>query len=69
MGGFLHGLVDLVVNPDLLSTYGMRLLLGLQITAETVLLSCCIGFMRCPSRSPAPACRATPCCGAWRCAT
>jgi polar amino acid transport system permease protein len=45
MGGFLHGLVDLVVNPDLLSTYGMRLLLGLQITAETVLLSCCIGFM------------------------
>jgi polar amino acid transport system permease protein len=39
--GFLSGLVD----PDLLASYGQRLLLGLQVTAETVLISCAIGFL------------------------
>ena len=33
-----------LVDVDLLNTYGARLLQGLQITAEAVLISCSIGF-------------------------
>ena len=41
MMAFLTGLAD----PELLASYGQRLLLGLQVTAETVLISCAIGFL------------------------
>ncbi len=41
MGDFLGSLID----PDLLSTYGMRLLLGLRMTAQVVLISCSIGLV------------------------
>lgn len=44
MGALLQSLAGFVVDPDLLSEYGMRLLLGLRVTAEAVLLSCAIGF-------------------------
>ncbi len=41
----LQNVAGFVVNIDLLSTYGYRLLLGLQITAEVVLISCSLGFV------------------------
>ena len=41
----LQGLVGFVFNLDLLQTWGMRLLLGLRITAEVVLLSVATGFL------------------------
>jgi polar amino acid transport system permease protein len=34
-----------VVNVDLLQTYGWRLVLGVQMTAKVVLISCAIGFL------------------------
>ena len=37
----LAGIIDL----SLLNTYGWRLLLGLQVTAEVVVISCLIGFV------------------------
>lgn len=45
MLGDLAGFAGFVVNVDLLSAYGYRLLLGLQITAEVVLISCGLGFL------------------------
>ena len=41
----LHGLLGFVFNADLLSQYGWRLLSGVRVTAEVVLLSCSIGFV------------------------
>ncbi len=41
----LHGLLGFVFNTELLSQYGWRLLSGVRITAEVVLLSCSIGFV------------------------
>lgn len=41
----LHGLLGFVFNAELLSQYGWRLLSGVRITAEVVLLSCSIGFV------------------------
>ena len=41
----LHGLLGFVFNADLLSQYGWRLLSGVRVTAEVVLISCGIGFM------------------------
>jgi len=44
----LHGLagfLGFVFNFDLLDTWGLRLLLGLRITAEVVLISCSLGFL------------------------
>ena len=34
-----------VVNIDLLTTWGTRLLLGLRVTAEVVLIACALGFV------------------------
>ena len=41
----LHGLLGFVFNTELLSQYGWRLLSGVRITAEVVLLSVSIGFV------------------------
>ncbi len=41
----LVGFLGFVFNLDLLETYGDRLLLGLRMTAEVVLISCGIGFL------------------------
>ena len=41
----LEGIAGFVFNLDLLSTYGWRLLQGLRITAEVVLISCSLGFL------------------------
>lgn len=41
----LHGLLGFVFNTELLSQYGWRLLSGVRVTAEVVLLSCSIGFV------------------------
>ncbi len=41
----LQSLAGFVFNLPLLETWGLRLLLGLRITAEVVTLSCCLGFM------------------------
>jgi polar amino acid transport system permease protein len=41
----LAGFAGFVFNVDLLGTWGVRLLYGLQITAEVVLISCAIGFV------------------------
>jgi polar amino acid transport system permease protein len=41
MGDFIYGLFD----ADLLTTYGPRLLSGLWVTTEVVVLSCTIGFL------------------------
>lgn len=41
----LRGLLGFVFNADLLSQYGWRLLSGVQVTAEVVVLSCSIGFL------------------------
>lgn len=41
----LQGLGGFLFNYDLLSTYGLRLLAGLRITAEVVLISCVLGFL------------------------
>jgi polar amino acid transport system permease protein len=39
------GMVGSVVDLDLLNTYGFRLLQGLRITAEVVVISCSLGFV------------------------
>jgi len=41
----LGGLFGFIFNAGLLSQYGWRLLSGMQVTAEVVLLSCSIGFV------------------------
>jgi len=41
----LRGLLGFVFNTELLSQYGWRLLSGMQVTAEVVLLSCSFGFL------------------------
>jgi polar amino acid transport system permease protein len=41
----LESFAGFLFNVDLLSTFGMRLLLGLRITAEVVLISCTLGFL------------------------
>ena len=41
----LTGFAAFVFNFEMLSTRGYRLLLGLQITAEVVLISCTLGFL------------------------
>ncbi len=41
----LHGLLGFVFNEELLSEYGWRLLAGVRVTAEVVLLSVSIGFL------------------------
>jgi polar amino acid transport system permease protein len=41
----LLGVIAFIFNFDLLREYGYRLLLGLQITAEVVVISCGIGFV------------------------
>jgi polar amino acid transport system permease protein len=41
----LAGIAAFVFNFDLLSEYGYRLLQGLQITAQVVVISCGIGFV------------------------
>jgi polar amino acid transport system permease protein len=43
--GTLEGIAAFVFNVDLLVTWWPRLLSGLRITAEVVLLSCSIGFV------------------------
>ena len=45
MGGVLGGLGDFILNTDLLSTYGWRILDGLRITAIIVAISCTLGFL------------------------
>lgn len=40
-----HDLTGFVFNVDLLDEYGIRLLLGLRITAEVVAISCGLGFL------------------------
>lgn len=45
MAAFLDSWFGFLVNVDLLQTYGMRLLSGLQITAEVVVISCSLGFV------------------------
>jgi polar amino acid transport system permease protein len=41
----LAGILGFIFNADLLATYGWRLLLGLKVTAEVVLISCGLGFL------------------------
>ena len=41
----LTNILGAVLDLDLLQTWGMRLLSGLQITAEVVVLACSMGFM------------------------
>ena len=41
----LHDLAAFVFNFDLLATWGLRLLSGLRVTAEVVLISCSLGFV------------------------
>jgi polar amino acid transport system permease protein len=43
--GTLEGIAAFIFNFDLLATWWPRLLSGLRITAEVVLLSCSIGFL------------------------
>ena len=45
MGQALQGIAGFVLNFDLLGAWGMRLLLGLRVTAEVVLASCSLGFL------------------------
>ena len=45
MNGFLQGLVGFVINVDLLSEYGWRILDGLRVTMIVVLASCALGFI------------------------
>jgi polar amino acid transport system permease protein len=45
MGSMLHGLGSFLFNYDLLSEYGYRLLMGLWITVQVVVISCCVGFV------------------------
>jgi polar amino acid transport system permease protein len=45
MGQTLEGIAAFVFNFDLLAAWWPRLLSGLRITAEVVLLSCSIGFL------------------------
>ena len=45
MTEWLAGLFGFIVNVDLLSTYGWRLLDGLRITLTVVLVSCSLGFV------------------------
>jgi polar amino acid transport system permease protein len=39
------GFMGFVFNADLLITYGWRLLDGLRVTAEVVVISCGLGFV------------------------
>jgi polar amino acid transport system permease protein len=41
----LGGLAAFVFNWDMLATWGFRLLMGLRITAEVVVISCGLGFL------------------------
>ncbi len=41
----LHGIFDFVYNADLLSNYGWRLIQGLGVTVEIVVISCALGFV------------------------
>ena len=41
----MHGLLGFLIDPELLDQYGWRLIAGVQMTAELVALSCCIGFV------------------------
>ena len=41
----LHGIGAFIFNIDLLETFWPRLLAGLRITAEVVVISCAIGFL------------------------
>ena len=41
----LESLLGFVFNVDLLETWGLRLLTGLKITAQVVLISCSLGFL------------------------
>ena len=45
MGGWLHDLAAFVVNVDLLAEYGWRIVAGVKITAQVVLISCSLGFL------------------------
>jgi polar amino acid transport system permease protein len=42
---YLLGWVGFVFNVDLLNAWGWRLLLGLRVTAEVVLIACSLGFL------------------------
>jgi polar amino acid transport system permease protein len=42
---FLEGWTGFILNYDMLSTYGYRLLQGLWITIQVVLISCSVGFV------------------------
>jgi polar amino acid transport system permease protein len=41
----LQSIAAVLVNTDLLATYGWRLVLGIKITIEVVVISCSIGFV------------------------
>jgi polar amino acid transport system permease protein len=45
MWGAIQGVLGVVVNLDLLSTWGWRLVQGLVVTVEIVVLSCSMGFV------------------------
>jgi len=40
-----QGILDFIFNRELLATYGIRMIWGLGITAEVVLISCSLGFL------------------------
>ena len=41
----MQGLLNFLIDPALLQQYGWRLVAGMQMTAEVVVLSCSIGFV------------------------